>query len=95
MYDYVIIDTPPLGSVVDALIIAKECDGVALVVEANETSYKFARKIKDQIERNDIKFLGVILNKVTIGKKRYVYGKYYSSYYSNYEQYENSENDTE
>ena len=95
VYDYVIIDTPPLGSVVDALIIAKECDCVALVVAANETSYKFARKIKDQIERNDIKFLGVILNKVTIGKKRYGYGKYYSSYYSNYEQYENSENDTE
>ncbi|HHX12752.1 MAG TPA: CpsD/CapB family tyrosine-protein kinase, partial [Clostridiales bacterium] len=32
-YDYVIIDTPPLGSVIDSAIIAEQCDGVVLVIE--------------------------------------------------------------
>ena len=32
LYDYIIIDTPPLGSVIDAAVIAKECDGAMLVI---------------------------------------------------------------
>lgn len=93
VYDYVIIDTPPLGSVVDSLIVSKECDATVLVVAANQTSYKFARKIKDQIERSNLKLIGVILNKVPINKKRYggYYNKYYSKYYGKYQQYGNEE----
>ena len=42
-YDYIIIDAPPLGSVIDAAIITKVCDGTILVVENNVISRRFAQ----------------------------------------------------
>ena len=59
-YDYVIIDTPPLGSVIDGAVIAKICDGIAIVVASNTVSYRFVQKIQEQLERTDCKILGVI-----------------------------------
>ena len=79
-YDYVIIDTPPLGAVIDAAIVAKNCDGMVLVIEANSISYKFAQKVKAQLEKTDTKILGVVLNKVDMSDSGY-YGKYYRRYY--------------
>lgn len=78
-YDYVIVDTPPLGSVVDSAVISKECDAAVLVIAANAVSYKFARTVKEQLERVDCKILGAVLNKVNIKKNKY-YGKYYAQY---------------
>lgn len=40
-YDYVIIDTPPVGQVIDAAIVAPKADGVVMVVEANCVKKKF------------------------------------------------------
>lgn len=82
-YDYVIIDTPPLGSVVDAAVVASKSDGVALVVPAKEIKYHFAADIIDQIKKTGARFLGVVLNKVDMSGKSY-YGKYYGKYYGNY-----------
>ncbi len=79
-YDYIIIDTPPLGAVIDAAIIAQNCDGMILVVESKMISYKFAQKVKEQLDRSDTKILGVVLNKVDMSDTGY-YGKYYGKYY--------------
>lgn len=79
-YDYIIIDTPPVGSVIDAAIIAKESDGAVLVIESERVSYKVAQKVKEQMEKTGCKLLGVVLNKVNIEKNKY-YGKY-DYYYS-------------
>ena len=49
-YDYVIIDAPPLGSVIDAAIIAKQSDASILVIAANTISHKFA-KVVNQVVR--------------------------------------------
>ncbi|HHT57147.1 CpsD/CapB family tyrosine-protein kinase [Herbinix luporum] len=78
-YDYVIIDTPPLGSVIDSAVIAKVCNGMILVIEANNISYKFAQKVKQQLEMTGCPILGAVLNKVDISEKGY--GKYYGKYY--------------
>lgn len=83
-YEYVIIDCPPLGSVVDALIIGRIVDGVALVIASETISYKFVQKIKKQLEVADCRILGVILNKVNLRNRGY-YGKYYGDYYTNEE----------
>ncbi len=83
VYDYIIIDCPPLGSVVDALITGRISDGVALVIAAESISYKFAQKIKKQLEMAECKVLGVVLNKVNL-KARGYYGKYYGKYYGEY-----------
>lgn len=82
-YDYIIIDTPPLGSVIDAAEISKVCDGMCLVISANAVSYKLAQKVKDQLEKTNCHILGVILNKVKIGNRGY-YSRYYSKYYGRY-----------
>lgn len=82
IYDYVIIDTPPLGSVIDAAIIARECDGVAVVVEANSTSNKFVKEVLVQLEKSECRILGIILNKINaVGKG------YYKNYYRGYGNY--------
>ena len=84
IYDYIIIDCPPLGAVIDAVIVAQCCDGVIIVVESNGVSYKMVQGVKKQLEQGDCKILGVILNKVELGGKGYYgYGKKYYGYYGN------------
>lgn len=76
-FDYIIIDCPPLGLVVDAAIIAKECDGAVLVIETDNVSYKMVRKVKRQLENSGCKILGAVLNKIETSKKGYgYYGDY-------------------
>lgn len=83
VYDYIIIDTPPLGSVIDSAIIAKNCDATILVITAGIISHKFAKSVKKQLEKAGCKILGVVFNKVDMKKNKY-YGKYYGEYYGNY-----------
>ena len=74
-YDYILIDSPPLGNVIDSAVIAPKCDGTIIVVESGWNSWRFVQEIKEQIERTGIPILGVILNKVDITTGKY-YGKY-------------------
>ena len=83
VYDYIIIDAPPLGSVIDSAIIARVCDASVLVISANAISHKFARVVKEQLERSECPILGVVLNKVDMSQNKY-YGKYYRKYYGKY-----------
>lgn len=73
--DYVLVDTPPLGSVIDSAIIAEQCDGCVVVIASGETSYRFAQNVKGQLEKTGCPILGVILNKVDAAAVGY-YGKY-------------------
>ncbi len=83
VYDYIIIDTPPLGAVIDSANVAKFCDGVILVIQTNTISYKFAQRVIKQLEKGNCRILGAILNKVEFKHKGY-YGKYHGNYYGNY-----------
>lgn len=91
-YDMVLIDTPPLGSVIDTAVIAPMTDGVVIVVEVNKCSRRFIADVKKQIEVTNTRILGVVLNKVVIEKKGY-YNRYYKGYYNSY--YNHSEEDKE
>lgn len=77
-YDMIIIDSPPLGSVIDAAVIAPHCDGAVLVIESNATSHRLAADVKKQLEMANCKILGAVLNKVKIEKTKYY--KYYGEY---------------
>lgn len=92
IYDYVIVDTPPVGSVIDGAIIAESCDGLILVIEANAIRYRFAQRVKEQLEKTSCPILGVILTKVDAGMQGFGrYGQYgrYGKYgrYGRYGQY--------
>lgn len=82
-YDMVIIDTPPLGSVIDTAVVSKVCDGAVIVISSGVVSYRFIRKVKEQLEHAGIRILGCVLNKVSLSGKGY-YGKYYGKYYGNF-----------
>lgn len=82
-YDYVIIDTPPLGSVIDGAVVAACCDGAVIVIESNAVSYRFVQGVKEQLEKAGVRILGCVLNKVNLSSKSY-YGKYYEKYYGSY-----------
>lgn len=75
-YDYVIIDTPPIGRVIDAAIIAQKTDGVIFLISQGSISYKFAQKQIEQMKKSGCRILGGIINKVDRDKK----GKYYQGY---------------
>lgn len=86
-YDYIFIDCPPLGSVIDAAVVSTNVDGAVLVIEHAADSYKFVQKVKSQLEKSGCKILGAVLNKVDMEGKGYYrkyYGKRYGNYYGNY-----------
>ena len=78
-YDYVIIDTPPVGSVTDATIVAREADGMILVMKSGEISYKFGQKVISELKVSGCRILGVVLNRINMSENKY-YGKYYGHY---------------
>ncbi len=88
-FDYIIIDTPPIGSVTDAAVVSQVCDGMTLVIMQNSISYKFAQDVKGRLEKANARILGVILNKVRRDKTGgyYGYGGYYGKYYGKYTKY--------
>lgn len=75
-FDMIIIDTPPMGSVIDCAIIAAKTDGTLVVVKPNIVRYKQGLMVKEQLEKVNAKILGVVLN----GVNRIDYMDYYSSY---------------
>lgn len=74
VYDYVIIDTPPLGRVIDAAVIAPHCDGTILVMASNTVRVREAQDVVDQLKKSGGKILGVVRNNVS--QERKLYGKY-------------------
>lgn len=82
-YDVVLIDCPPLGWVIDAAVVAPNCDGAILVVESNLISYRYLQDVKKQLEVTGVKILGAVLNKVKVEGGGY-YNRYYSGHYKGY-----------
>ena len=83
-YDIIIIDSPPLGNVIDAAIIAKKCNGTILVVSSSVISFRLAQSVVEQLKRSGCRILGCVLNKVNM-KDASFYGKYYGEYGGNIE----------
>ncbi len=81
IYDYIIIDTPPLGLVIDAAIVARQSDGAILIVESAKTKYRMAQEVKTKLEATGCSILGVVLTKVDRKKQRGYYTKYYGKNY--------------
>ena len=79
VYDYVLIDTAPLGTVVDAAMIGQYCDGAILVIESGAVSYHICQKVKSQLDKCGCKLLGAVLNKADFKSGKY-YGKRYGKY---------------
>lgn len=80
-YDYVIIDTPPIGQVIDPAIVAQQTDGVIFLISQANVSYKYVQKQMEQLKKSGCRLLGAVLNKVDPDGKGAYYNGYYGKYY--------------
>jgi capsular exopolysaccharide synthesis family protein len=80
-FDYIIVDTPPLGQVIDCAVIASVLDGVMLVIDTTRNSSRLEKRLLNQLTKSGGKVLGVILNKVDYKDRSGYYGKGYGGKY--------------
>jgi capsular exopolysaccharide synthesis family protein len=80
-YDMVIIDTPPLASVTDPVILSKQVDGFIIVTWAGKTTYEMLSKGLKQLREVEAPLTGLVLNRFSAKKSGYYYnyGDYYYS----------------
>lgn len=81
-FDYVVIDSPPFLEISDALVVARQVDGVLLVARGGKTPREAVRKASEQLRYVGATILGVLLNNVDL--RRSHYGYYYYHYYHGY-----------
>ena len=77
-YDYIFIDSPPVGVVSDASIISAYSDGVIFVVGANEVDSNLAKIAKERLDSVKANIVGVILNKFKTDTNSEYYNYYYN-----------------
>lgn len=76
-FDYIIVDTAPIGVVIDTAIITQKCDASILVTATGEANKRDVQKAKQQLEQTGKPFLGVVLNKFDVQREKYgSYGGY-------------------
>ena len=83
-FDWIIIDTPPVLAVTDAVILAPLVSGVTVVVGAEMTRRRLAERAVEVIMQSHPRFAAVVLNKVDFARNKYYYSRYYGSQYKNY-----------
>lgn len=90
IFDYIIIDTPPMGLVIDAAVIAARCDGVIINVAAHHVGHRTLHNVKSQLTKSGCHIIGAILNMADHSHsnyKSYILGNgYYNRNYQKYTQ---------
>ena len=78
MYDWVLIDTPPVAMVTDPVICASSAEISLLVVQYGSTKREIVREAVRLLGRTGTHLAGAILNKVEVDRDPYYYSGYYS-----------------
>jgi capsular exopolysaccharide synthesis family protein len=101
MFDRVVFDSPPMGAVTDAAILATLVDGVVLVAKAGQTRKEGVRHALGQLREIRARVFGTVLNDVDLSRREYGYYNYYyrrggkRGYYAYGEEGEKKENSSE
>ena len=80
-FDRIIIDTPPVASVSDPMIISKSTGGVIIVIRTGETARDIVMRAVQQLKNVRANVMGAVLNAVDFSKDSYYYQYYYKHYY--------------
>ena len=86
-FNYIVIDSPPVLEITDALVVSPKVDGVILVVQGGKTPRKAVAKAAERFATVGAKLLGVLINDVDVERSRY---GYYYPYYDSYSRYYSS-----
>lgn len=73
VFDYIFIDTPPLGQVIDAAVIAPNCDGSILVIGDSKVRRKDVYSVVEQINKSGCKLIGAVRNNAKENNGKYYY----------------------
>ncbi|TMW72238.1 CpsD/CapB family tyrosine-protein kinase [Alteribacter natronophilus] len=73
IYDYVILDAPPVNLVTDPQILSSQCDGVVLVVRSGKTEVDGAKKAVESLKKANAHIIGAVLNDREMEDKSYSY----------------------
>jgi Mrp family chromosome partitioning ATPase len=79
-YDRVIIDSPPVGVVADAVVVGTHVDGVLVVLKAAKTSRDAARQAVKQLHDVNAPIFGAVLNDLDLEDQKYGQYAYYYRY---------------
>jgi capsular exopolysaccharide synthesis family protein len=79
-YDYILIDTPPVGFLTDAAVLSTKIDGVILVIPSGRVTIELANRVKHSLQRVKANIIGVVLNKMPVNRSSYYYSNY-NNYY--------------
>ncbi len=81
-FEYVIVDTPPVLSVTDAVILAAQSDGTVVVVRPGKTGRAALKRAIEVLRQSHIKLFGAVINTMDLtGPNTYYYGAYRKGYY--------------
>jgi capsular exopolysaccharide synthesis family protein len=80
-FTHVVIDSPPVASFTDGVLLSSVADGVLLVVHGGAASRHIVRRAKQLLSDVGAKVFGVVLNNVTVSKHDYYYYNQYRAYY--------------
>ena len=80
-YKRIIIDSPPITAVTDAVVMSKMADGCVLVVRSGDTPREIVQNGLHKLQAMGAHVLGAVLNGVNMGKEGYSYYQYYYYYY--------------
>jgi capsular exopolysaccharide synthesis family protein len=80
-FDYVLIDSPPLLAVADALLLVKASTGMLLVARVGVLNFPAIERAKALLQQSDIKVQGLVINDVSATSNDYYY--YYHYYTDN------------
>jgi capsular exopolysaccharide synthesis family protein len=83
-FEWVIIDTPPVLAVTDAVIIAPWVSGVVFIIGSEMTQRRLAERAVETLMTSRPRVLGAVLNRVDIVRNKYYYSRYYGYKYKNY-----------
>jgi len=81
-FTHVVIDSPPVASFTDGILLSSVADGVLLVVHGGAASRHIVRRSKQLLLDVGAKIFGVVLNNVTVSKHDYYYNQYRAYYQS-------------
>jgi succinoglycan biosynthesis transport protein ExoP len=80
-FDHIVFDSPPVLGFADATILSASVDGIILVVQGGKTPRETLQRAKDILHQVNAKILGVVVNRVDIGRSDYGYYYYRYQYY--------------
>lgn len=80
-FEYIIIDSSPAVGLADSLMLSTIADGTVIVSSVGIAMQRDITHLVERLSEINARFLGVVINRIEVGREAYFYDRYYKSYY--------------